>query len=108
MRYWYEGEIRGMDLNGFGRLFYYNEAESAYRMFTGFVNVEHYDHNQRVDDRKTNGGNGIFMKESGFTADSKLTLTYSGIYRQNQDFDDVNGGCRSENFGSFSSSASCF
>jgi hypothetical protein len=86
LRYWYEGSVRGMDMEGFGRIFYYDLNLSRYNMFVGYLSVEHYDHNQKTDDRKAFGGHGVFMGESG--TGQSLAVRYQGIYRLDNQFTD--------------------
>jgi hypothetical protein len=55
MKHFYEGELRGKDMEGFGRLMYDSE------LFVGYMAVEHYDHNSQID-KKALGGHGAFMR----------------------------------------------
>jgi len=72
-----------MDLEGFGRMFYLVDAETrpVYNMFVGYLSVEHYDHNQKVDDRKAFGGHGVYMRTNSSRGGNTLAVVYSGIYR---------------------------
>jgi hypothetical protein len=56
MRYWYEGEVRGMDLEGFGR--FYDGSE----MFAGYMSLQHNNNDHSQYTVSTLGGAGVFMR----------------------------------------------
>jgi len=80
MKHFYEGELRGKDMDGFGRLMYDSE------LFVGYMAVEHYDHNSQID-KKALGGHGAYMRAQDVSGGfARYQLVNSGIYRQDTDF----------------------